>query len=152
MLKLLDSRTKFYEALKNRQYFCWRQALAILQICFFRSEGKIFSLVILFKLLTSIILFCRKHRCCVHALFVVNLKGTDVTYLCKMLIYFYFIFFLFLKPHVGTDLRVLRLFIIPFNCFYFFLSSGIEYRTLCQTCGKLYLPMFLFRVRLLTLI
>ena len=35
---------------------------------------------------------------------------------------------------------------------YFVYSSEIENRTLSQMCGRLYLPIFLVRVRLLTLI
>ena len=68
---------------------------------------------------------------------------------------FYFIFnFLFLEPHVGTDVMLLRLFIY-FSFIYFclfILSSGMEYGTLSQICGRLYLPILLFRVGLLTLI
>ena len=65
-------------------------------------------------------------------------KGTDVTYLCRMFIYF--ILFLFLEPHV---VMVQRLFIFP--CIYFFLfilHFGMENRTLSQIYGRFYLPIF----------
>ena len=66
---------------KPEYIFIWKQAFTVLQVNLFKSEGKMFSHIILFNLLTSIILFCRQHRCCVHALLIVNLKGTDVMYL-----------------------------------------------------------------------
>ena len=81
----------------------------------------------------------------------VEFKCTDVMYLCRMVIYFIFILFLFLEPYVGTDVMVLRL-LYFFYLFLFIISSWMEYRTLSQICGMLYLPIFLFRVGLLTFI
>ena len=78
-----------------------------------------------------------------HVLLVVNVKGIDIMYLCRMLIYF--ILILLLVPHVGTDVMVLRLFKFLIY-FLFILHSGMEYRTLPQICGRLYLPIFLFSV------
>ena len=127
---------------KNRKYFVWRQ--------FLQLKGKMFSHVFFFKLLTSKILFCRQHRCFVHALLVVNLKGTDVMYPCRILILFLFLFYfiLFLEPHVHRcyDAEVI------YHIFYLFWSSGMEYRTLSQMYCRLYLPIFLFRIGLFTLI
>ena len=37
------------------------------------------------------------------------------------------------------------------GCYLLIFSSGMEYRTLSQICGRLYFPMFLFRVGLFTL-
>ena len=46
----------------------------------------------------------------------------------------------------------LFLFIVIYYFCLFILSSGMEYKTLSQICGSLYLPIFLFRVALLTFI
>ena len=84
-----------------------------------------------------------------HALFIVNLKGTDVMYLCRMLIYFLFhIIFGTLCRHRCYGAEVIYHF---FYFFLFILSSGMEYRSLSQICGRLYFPLFLLRVQLLTL-
>ena len=65
-----------------------------------------------------------------------------------------------MKPH-GAQLFQCRgqLFLVNFlrhkcygaDVFYFVFSSEMENRTLSQMCGRLYLPIFLLRVRLSTL-
>ena len=77
--------------------------------------------------------------------------GTDVMYLCRLLIIS--IFFLFLEPHEGTNVIMLRLFILPFIYFcllIFKFWDGIE-NFIPDMC-RLYLPIFSFNVGLLTLI
>ena len=73
-----------------------------------------------------------------------DLKGTDVMYLCKMFLYFFILGTSCRHRCHGAE--------VVYIYFYFFvyLSSVIEYRTLSQICGRLYLPIFLFRVGLFT--
>ena len=51
-------------------------------------------------------------------------------------------------PISGTDVIVPK-HVLMQN--YFFFNSGMEYRILCQMCGRLYFPIFLFRIGLFTL-
>ena len=85
-----------------------------------------------------------------------------------MLYFILLLFRLIFKPHVSTDVMVLRyllfllgskmenrtvaLVLLCYRFYLFIFSSGMEYRNLSQMCGKLYLPLFLFRVGLFTLI
>ena len=69
-----------------------------------------------------------------HALLVVNLKGTDVIYLCRMLILLLFIFYFILGMlcrHRFYGAEVI-----------YHLSSWMEFRTLSQMCGRLYVLFF----------
>ena len=66
----------------------------------------------------------------------------------NLFILFYFIYETSCKHRCyGTEVFYVLLFIYLLG-----LNSAIENRTLSQLCGRLYLPIFLFRVGLLTLI
>ena len=53
-----------------------------------------------------------------------NLKGSDVMYLCRVLDLFLFYFILFMEPHAGTDVMMLRLMII--SLIYFKFCNGVQ--------------------------
>ena len=60
-------------------------------------------------------------------LMLIIFKGTDVVYLCMVSIYFIsyfilfcFVFILFMKPHVSTDVMVLGSFVLLFIYFFVF--------------------------------
>ena len=58
-IRILNTRTSTNISSKRfsnwKIFSCWRQAFTVLQVSFFRSQGKCFSPVILFKILTFII-------------------------------------------------------------------------------------------------
>ena len=62
----------------------------------------------------------------------------------NLLVFILSYFILVMKPHVSTDVVLLFYLLV--------LSSGMENRTLSQMYGSFHLPIFLFRVGLLTLI
>ena len=101
---ILDSRTKFYRVLKNKKYFCLETSVSCPRGQLLMSEGKMFSHVILFQMLTCIISFlvaqmfsvclidvwfCR-YKCCVPV------YAVDIHFMLFILFYLlYFVSFIF---------------------------------------------------------
>ena len=141
---------KFYKVSKTENTFAWRQAFTILQVRFIRPEGKMFCHVILFQVFSSMILFCKLHWCCVPAWWWLILL--EVLMLCTSVccwLFYYVILYLFLS-YSWTSCR--HRCCGAWGYLLVIFSSGMECRTLSKICARLYLSIFLFRVRLFTLI
>ena len=137
----------------NRKMVLLMTSFCCLQVSFLRLKGKCSHLWFYLEF-------------CYYYFFV------HVRYWCYYLnrwhlfiLWSYFILFLFYcETSWGTDVLVQRSFVVGwtslstdvmvlrlFSFIYFVFSSGVENRTLSQMCGRLYLPIFLLRVGLWTL-
>ena len=100
----------------------------------------------MFIFIILLIIINEQHICCTYQLMASfgvqmlwpHLDVIDIYYL----IFDFFIIYL-LGTSICTDVIVLRLL--------FIFNSGMECRTLSQRCGRLYFPIFLFRLGLFPL-